>query len=47
MEKNESAEYSLKLLYETEGLLKTLSRSEFIGSPSFLVQPVLNSIYTR
>ena len=29
--RNESATYSLKLLDETEDLLKTLSKSEFIG----------------
>ena len=30
-DRNESAVYSLKLLDETEDLLKTLSKSEFIG----------------
>lgn len=31
IDRNESATYSLKLLDETEDLLKTLSKSEFIG----------------
>ncbi|WP_205030459.1 hypothetical protein [Psychroflexus aestuariivivens] len=31
IDRNESATYSLKLLEETEHLLKTLSESEFIG----------------
>lgn len=31
IDRNKSAEYSLKLLDETEDLLKTLSKSEFIG----------------
>jgi toxin YoeB len=30
-ERNGSKKYSLKILAETEGLLKTLSKSEFIG----------------
>lgn len=31
IERNNSARYSLQLLNETEDLLKTLSKSEFIG----------------
>ncbi len=31
IERNKSATYSLKLLDETEDLLRTLSKSEFIG----------------
>ncbi len=31
IERNGSAEYSLKLINETESLLKTLSKNQFIG----------------
>lgn len=31
IERNQSATYSLKLLNETENLMKTLSKSEYIG----------------